>query len=1094
MKSKKYLSFLGDDSDTNLHSNKEKPSTPDENNYEKFKKDDTREIVEFTHISSEMLKMMKEHDNLNQCHGELYCSHKARYGLKTLFYYSCTECNYKYKFYSEGLKTSKKMGINKEAVISSLNIGIGCTQQDAYLAGIKVNSMSSKTYKKNIDWSYHVLKELAEKCMKDAGVEERTLAENDQQFHEGTPYIYVVTDGSWEIRSYGTNFNSPCGLGVIIGSRTGKVLHVGIKNNYCRTHAMAESRNLPEDQVPKHTCYKNWNEKIPSCLMESEAILEGFQESVKKHGLLYKFVVTDGDSNVYKSLTENRVYEFYHLIPTRIRCYNHLIRNLFGKLREISKNSKQPDGTGQIKNFSFLKQLIEDKSKLIRKLINKSVDYWRKEDLDFKDQEEGLRKDINSIINHVFGEHESCNQVKGFRCELDQTSDTIEHSKNYVPDMKATGLYQKIVKAMDTVSFHSDSLLYKMTNNIAESFNALVAVNIGGKRVNFSLTNQYFVRIYAATIRQNTQQFLSEVHNHVYKEVPKIIKEFDQNRKDTQKKQRENRQKNGRKRKYKKKKIKGVNYHGPRADELDKTPEQIETDIKKHFALLEKNQKNRRGLEEETRGNENSEKRACIQKNYLTPPHFGPIIVMQQGTSCSANVEKMLYCSNEKTPQSLYVNQHERSVIQDFEKDFDVKIVKTGLIVNESTFYLACTPHGVTRLNDEIYLVKFILREEAHEFDIKDAVEIVKEWRSNFTLKQTATEPEVSLKKGCHLYYEIQGELHITQKQFCMCTLWTSKSRVHLRVQRNDPFWIDKMESKLERFYNHCLLPEIINPQLSKGCAINDPDYIKEAKEKKKEKAANKKRKVSGDPELIEKKTKKRKMKNFDEENPVFPSSLKIRESGRVLAEQTPEEKKELKEWVEESHPNLIDYGHVKDIILSDDWLDDDCLDAFIMVVKLKAKEVSIQSVMYMEFPELVEPVLSGKSIALIGGNCIGHWRVAYFENNKLKIYDSKISVMNHSYSSDEVEYLQKRFPNAQIPEMVEEMAVQQSDGNTCGVYSAAISIDIIQGRNPSLQHYSESVKEVRNHFWHQVIQPQQLVQFPCNKKRLTRSIRSRKK
>lgn len=93
--------------------------------------------------------------------------------------------------------------------------------------------MSVKTYKDSIDWNYEILKEIAEESMKNAGIEEKEFAIKQGQLHEGMPFIYNVTDGSWTKRSYGTNYSSPSGLGVIIGCHTGKVLHVGIKNNYC---------------------------------------------------------------------------------------------------------------------------------------------------------------------------------------------------------------------------------------------------------------------------------------------------------------------------------------------------------------------------------------------------------------------------------------------------------------------------------------------------------------------------------------------------------------------------------------------------------------------------------------------------------------------------------------------------------------------------------------------------------------------------------------------------------------------------------------------------------------------------------------------
>lgn len=161
---------------------------------------------------------------------------------------------------------------------------------------------------------------------------------------------------------------------------------------------MAQNSNV---LAPLHTCYKNWDENVPSTLMESQAILEGFQQSVETHGLLYKYTVMDGDINVHKTMQDSNVYDNYNLIVVRIRCYNHLLRNLSNKLSEISR-STQPNGTQHIKNFVTLTDMVNEKSKLIRKLIKKSVEYWRSQDLDFKEQQTGLQQDIDAMSSRFW--------------------------------------------------------------------------------------------------------------------------------------------------------------------------------------------------------------------------------------------------------------------------------------------------------------------------------------------------------------------------------------------------------------------------------------------------------------------------------------------------------------------------------------------------------------------------------------------------------------------------------------------------------------------------------------------------------------------
>ena len=69
--------------------------------------------------------------------------------------------------------------------------------------------------------------------MKAAGEEERRLAIDNNQFHEGVPAITVILDGGWSKRSHKHSYNAKSGVGVITGHRTQKLLYIGVKNKDC---------------------------------------------------------------------------------------------------------------------------------------------------------------------------------------------------------------------------------------------------------------------------------------------------------------------------------------------------------------------------------------------------------------------------------------------------------------------------------------------------------------------------------------------------------------------------------------------------------------------------------------------------------------------------------------------------------------------------------------------------------------------------------------------------------------------------------------------------------------------------------------------
>ena len=90
------------------------------------------------------------------------------------------------------------------------------------------------------------------------------------------------------------------------------------------------------------------------------------------------------------------------------------------------------------------------------------------------------------------------------------------------------------------------------------------------------------------------------------------------------------------------------------------------------------------------------------------------------------------------------------------------------------------------------------------------------------------------INKNHNFYYQIQGQLRVTNREFCFFTLWTPKGIKIAEVVRDNTFWEEKMFPKLKRFYMDCLLPEIIDPRHNRSMPIRNPNYIKEARKKPK--------------------------------------------------------------------------------------------------------------------------------------------------------------------------------------------------------------------------------------------------------------------
>jgi len=74
-------------------------------------------------------------------------------------------------------------------------------------------------------------------------------------------------------------------------------------------------------KASKHECFKNWDGSSTS--MESDIIVDGFNESLSMHNVIYDKLIGDGDSSVMKKLTLSKPYgpDFY---VKKIECINHI--------------------------------------------------------------------------------------------------------------------------------------------------------------------------------------------------------------------------------------------------------------------------------------------------------------------------------------------------------------------------------------------------------------------------------------------------------------------------------------------------------------------------------------------------------------------------------------------------------------------------------------------------------------------------------------------------------------------------------------------------------------------------------------------------
>ncbi|KAK4886349.1 hypothetical protein RN001_002620 [Aquatica leii] len=93
------------------------------------------------------------------------------------------------------------------------------------------------------------------------------------------------------------------------------------------------------------------------------------------------------------------------------------------------------------------------------------------------------------------------------------------------------------------------------------------------------------------------------------------------------------------------------------------------------------------------------------------------------------------------------------------------------------------------------------------------------------------TEGGIRLKRNHSYYYQVQGQLNITNKSKC-CFIVYVNDKVELHVEeihRDEQFWNESMLPVLQQFYIECIGPDIIRNNIGNGKRCVDPPYILDA-------------------------------------------------------------------------------------------------------------------------------------------------------------------------------------------------------------------------------------------------------------------------
>ena len=420
---------------------------------------------------------------------------------------------------------------------------------------------------------------ISKERMQESAKIEAQIVRQKGQLVKDVPFTSVITDAFWAKRASGGAYDSPGGCAVVIGYETDEVIDLIIRVMPC---AVCDRADKEARQAKAHICFRNYDRSRSFGGMETDDLVEAFTTSIQKYGLIYKYLIADGDSSVLATIQMNNPYRDYGVQVKKIECTNHLLRNFYKKSKVIerTKGSNEARGDGSssarktLKN-NLLKLRVEVTAAATRRRENNSLPLRERITL--------LTRDILNVASHVFDEHKEY-------AELDWPcgANRAENEENLVPLLETCGIYGQLRKLLRDLSVYAESLLYNVTNNSCEWFNNIICKAIGGKRVNFTMRGSYTGRCSLAVLQSTNKGTLSSLYQGLNKSFPKVITQMEKNR---QLQVERNREYETSKRRVSQHKQSTDKDYGPTAMKLDVSPAVYDTLVKNHTKGRRKNKK-----------------------------------------------------------------------------------------------------------------------------------------------------------------------------------------------------------------------------------------------------------------------------------------------------------------------------------------------------------------------------------------------------------------------------------------------------------------------------------------------------------------------
>jgi len=113
---------------------------------------------------------------------------------------------------------------------------------------------------------------------------------------------------------------------------------------------------------------------------------------------------------------------------------------------------------------------------------------------------------------------------------------------------------------------------------------------------------------------------------------------------------------------------------------------------------------------------------------------------------------------------------------KNFEERLGLEVLPAGLFIDKILNFLACSPDGLIGNKD---LLEIKCPYNSKDLTILEGVE-----QKKIKFLSANNSGELQLKKTDIYYYQVQGQLHVANKQNCYFVVWTPKGKYNIIISK----------------------------------------------------------------------------------------------------------------------------------------------------------------------------------------------------------------------------------------------------------------------------------------------------------------------